>query len=61
VTHPAAAHLVKIHALMTDYSPLKVEMFEELGAAAKWLDVPMETLLPQRLSGLKKLVEKPPH
>ena len=34
VTHPEAAHLVKIHALMTDCSPLEVEMFEERAAAA---------------------------
>src|SRR6266571_6299188 len=36
VTHPEAAHLVKIHALMTDQSPLNVEMFEDREAAAKW-------------------------
>jgi len=45
VTHPEAAHLVKIHALMTDYSPLNVEMFEDREAAAKWLDVPVESLM----------------
>jgi hypothetical protein len=45
VTHPEAAHLVKIHALLTDHSPLKVELFEELAAAAKWLGVPVESLL----------------
>src|SRR5438128_12479250 len=44
VTHPEAAHLVKIHALMTDHSPLNVEMFEEREAAAKWLGVPVELL-----------------
>jgi hypothetical protein len=44
VTHPQAAHLVKIHALMTDLSPLRVEMFEEREAAAKWLGVPVESL-----------------
>ena len=47
VTHPEAAHLVKIHALVTDLSPLKVEMFEEREAAAKWLCVPVELLLPK--------------
>ena len=47
VTHPEAAHLVKIHALMTDYSPLNVEMFEEREAAAKWLGVPVESLMPK--------------
>jgi len=47
VTHPEAAHLVRIHALMTDHSPLNVEMFEEREAAAKWLGVPVEALLAQ--------------
>ena len=47
VTHPEAAHLVKIHALLTDYSPLNVEMFEEREAAAKWLGVPVESLMLQ--------------
>ena len=47
VTHPEAAQVVKIHALMTDQSPLNVEMFEEREAAAKWLGVPMETLMAQ--------------
>jgi hypothetical protein len=47
VTHPEAARLVKIHALMTDFSPLKVEMFEEREAAAKWLGVPVESLILQ--------------
>src|SRR5438105_4416655 len=45
VTHPEAAHLVRIHALMTDCSPLEVEMFEERAAAAKWLGVPVESLI----------------
>jgi len=44
VTTPEAAHLVKIHVMMTDHSPLQVEMFEERDAAAKWLGVPVEAL-----------------
>ena len=40
-----AAHLVKIHGLVTDLSPLKTEMFEEREAAAKWLCVAAESLL----------------
>jgi hypothetical protein len=47
VTHPEAVHLVKIHALMTDHSPLNVEMFEEREAAAKWLGVPVDSLMLQ--------------
>jgi hypothetical protein len=53
VTHPEAAHLVKIHALMTDYSPLKVEMFEERKAAAEWLGVPLKTLMPKASSTVR--------
>ena len=29
VTRSKAAQLVKLHAIMTDHSPLKVEMFED--------------------------------
>jgi hypothetical protein len=47
VTHPEAAHFVRIHALLTDHSPLNVEMFEEREAAAKWLGVPVESLMPK--------------
>jgi len=47
VTHPEAAHLVKIHALLTDLSPPNVEMFEERDDAAKWLGVPIELLIAQ--------------
>jgi hypothetical protein len=47
VTHPEAANLVRVHALTTDHSPLKVKMFEEREAAAKWLGVPVESLMPQ--------------
>ena len=45
VTHPEAAAIVRIHALMTDYSPVNVEMFEKREAAAKWLGVPVESLM----------------
>jgi hypothetical protein len=44
VTHPEVAHLVKIHAIVTDQSPLKVSMFEDLTEAAEWLGVSQETL-----------------
>jgi len=47
VTHPQVAHLVKIHVLVTNHSPLHVEMFEEREAAAKWLGVPVERLTVQ--------------
>lgn len=44
VTTPEAARYVKLHALVTDLSPLKVRIFKEYEAAAKWLDVPVELL-----------------
>jgi len=37
----------KLHALLTDHSPLQVSIFTELEAAAKWLGVPIELLMPQ--------------
>jgi hypothetical protein len=47
VTAPEVARYVKLHALVTDRSPLKVKMFKEYGAAAKWLDVPVQLLQPE--------------
>jgi hypothetical protein len=44
VTSPAAARVVKVHAILTDHSPLEVKMFKEVEAAARWLDVPRSTL-----------------
>jgi hypothetical protein len=44
VTSPEVARYVKLHALVTDRSPLKVRMFKEYEAAAKWLDAPVELL-----------------
>ena len=44
VTQPNAEHYAKLHAMLTDYSPLEVAVFEDRGAAAKWLGVP-STLL----------------
>ena len=44
VTSPATAHYAKLHAMLTDYSPLDVSLFTDRAAAAKWLDVPGEAL-----------------
>jgi hypothetical protein len=44
VIDPEIAHYIKLHVVMTDHSPLKVAMFEEMEAAAKWLGVPIESL-----------------
>ena len=48
VTSPATAHYAKLHAMLTDYSPLDVALFTERAAAAKWLGVPVEALMVPR-------------
>jgi hypothetical protein len=35
---------VKLHAMLTDYSPLHVALFTDRAAAAKWFGVPVEAL-----------------
>lgn len=44
VTSSATARIVKVHALLTKQSPLRVRMFEDIGATAKWLRCPVEIL-----------------
>ena len=53
VNSPAIARIVKLHALLTERSPLKVRMFRDFAGAAKWLGVSVETLemdLPSKLT-----------
>jgi hypothetical protein len=45
VTSPQIERYVKLHALVTDRSPLR--MFKDYEAAAKWWDVSVELLKPQ--------------
>ena len=45
VTSAAAAHYAKLHAMLTDLSPLDVSLFADRAEAAKWLDVPSEALI----------------
>ena len=44
VTSPATTHYAKLHAMLTDHSPLDVSLFTDFVAAAKWLGVPPEAL-----------------
>jgi len=44
VTSSASAHYIKLHAMLTDYSPLDVSLFTERAATAEWLGVPDEAL-----------------
>jgi hypothetical protein len=45
VASPATTHYMRLHAMLTDYSPLDVALFTDRAAAAKWLGVPLEALL----------------
>ena len=42
VTNAAVARYVKLHAVVTDQSPLKVKIFHDRESAAKWLGVDIE-------------------
>ena len=44
VTSPDTTHYAKLHAMITDHSPLHVALFTDRAAAAKWLGVPLEAL-----------------
>jgi hypothetical protein len=44
VSGPTRAHYSKMHAMLTQGSPIKVRIFEKREAAAKWLGVPVELL-----------------
>ena len=44
VTSPATAHYAKLHEMLTDHSPLVVDLFSNRAVAAKWLGVPVEAL-----------------
>jgi hypothetical protein len=44
VTSEEAARVIRVHALVTDYSPLRVQMFEKIEDAAEWLGVSVDDL-----------------
>ena len=44
VPNAEVSRYMKLHALLTDHSPLKVRMFKEYAAAAEWLGVPVALL-----------------
>jgi hypothetical protein len=48
VTNLTTAHYVKLHAMLTDHSPLDVALFTDRAATGKWLGVPLEALMVQR-------------
>ena len=44
VSGPTRVHYSKMHAMLTQGSPIKVRIFEQREAAAKWLGVSVELL-----------------
>jgi hypothetical protein len=44
VTSRATTHYAKLHAMLTDHSPLDVSLFTDRAAAAEWLGVPLKIL-----------------
>ena len=44
VEDPGFGHYFKLHKILTNHSPLHVELFKNAEAAAKWLNVPVESL-----------------
>jgi hypothetical protein len=44
VTSKATAHYAKLHAMLTDHSPLDVGLFADRDEAANWLGVPVYAL-----------------
>ena len=47
VTSPEVARYIKLHALVTDHSPLVVAMFDDRRKAAEWLGVSPALLAPE--------------
>lgn len=43
-TDKTAIHYAQLHALMTQGSPIKVQVFQDRQAVAKWLNLPVERL-----------------
>jgi hypothetical protein len=50
-TDKAMIHYAKLHAMMTQGSSIKVRIFQERAAAAKWLGVPVDLLSNEKTGG----------
>jgi hypothetical protein len=44
-TTSEATHIAKLHAMLTDHSPLRFAVFSDIKAAADWLGVPQKVLM----------------
>jgi len=49
-TDSTMIHYGKVHALLTQGSPIKVRLFQDRSEVAKWLNVPIERLTPNSAS-----------
>jgi hypothetical protein len=50
-TDATAIHYGRLHALLTQGSPIKVRVFQDRTEAAQWLDVPIELLVADTSAG----------
>ena len=50
-TDSTIVHYAKLLILLTEGSSIKVQVFQDRGEAAKWLDVPVELLKPKGVAG----------
>ena len=48
-TDATAIHYGRLHAVLTQGSPIKVHVFEDRGEVAQWLGVPIELLAAEHL------------
>lgn len=48
-TNQTIIHYAKLHAVLTQGSPIKVRIFADRGEAARWLQVPLDRLNPDKL------------
>ena len=46
-TDSTMIHYARLHAVLTQDSPINVRVFSDRGEAAEWLGVPIETLAPK--------------
>ena len=49
-TEATLIHYGKVHALLTQGSPINVRVFQDRSEAARWLNVPIERLMPNSAS-----------
>jgi hypothetical protein len=52
-TDATLIHYGKVHALLTQGSPIKVRVFQDRSEVAQWLKVPIERLTPNSATGGK--------